>query len=277
MRAVAGAGRGGQPSSLPKPLNVPVIIDFFSGEGNFGRECSAAGFYVLLWDIRLGPKYDLVSRHNRSMIIGWVTAALVQGWGAGIPCGTFSRARDAPPGPFPLRSDAEPMGKSDLHTWASHIDMDKVRVANILLVFICGLAHVSRVNGIPWYIENPRTSRLWLTSHVRALKRNSKISSIITDYCMWGKSWRKSTQFMFFKVDLSSCVRRCLGAPRGLCARTLKKHFRLEGHVVGREKYDRAWNTAYGNAYPISLCKAIANAFYDVHVQTRARNFAKHI
>ena len=46
-----------------------------------------------------GPKEDLELVRNRQLIREWIRAGHARGWHAGVPCHSFSRARDRPGGP----------------------------------------------------------------------------------------------------------------------------------------------------------------------------------
>ncbi len=82
-------------------------------------------------DIRWHLKNDLLSPSVQSRIRGWIRSGLICAVWMGTPCNSFSRARDRPGGPPPLRSDDHPNGLPDL---APH-DQEKVRVGNILARF----------------------------------------------------------------------------------------------------------------------------------------------
>ena len=75
------------------------------------------GFYVLLWDITLGPEYGLLVRKNHGLLLGWIRAGLVIAMHLGTPCTSLTRARDAPGGPPPLRSNELPWGLPNLRPY----------------------------------------------------------------------------------------------------------------------------------------------------------------
>ena len=54
--------------ALDSTLRMKVAIEVFSGSGHWGKAMANEGFYVLLWDITLGPEYDLLVRRNRSLL-----------------------------------------------------------------------------------------------------------------------------------------------------------------------------------------------------------------
>jgi hypothetical protein len=85
---------------------APFVIEIFSGSDRLGKAIVQEGYLVLLWDIELGEQYDLTKRSAQHKILGWITSGMVLSVHCGFPCSSFSRARDVPPGPPALRSDA---------------------------------------------------------------------------------------------------------------------------------------------------------------------------
>lgn len=93
-----------------RPSPPVVFLEVFSGCGQLGRSVARFNLVaVLLWDITLGEEYDLRRRSNRWKIAEWIRCGWVEGFHLGTPCESFTRARDVPPGPLPLRSDLQPL------------------------------------------------------------------------------------------------------------------------------------------------------------------------
>ena len=73
---------------------------------------------------------------------------------------------------------------------------------------------------------------------------------------MYGRKWRKTTGLLVGNledVDLNRVSKKC---GRYICRRTGKKHWILEG----KNQQGRPW-TAIAQAFPPTLCKAIAAVF----------------
>ncbi|CAK0813222.1 unnamed protein product, partial [Prorocentrum cordatum] len=210
---------------------VPAAMQVFSGSGRLGRAIAAEGLPVLLWDICLGPEYDLLSPQKRGLIRSWVRSGLVIGIHLGTPCNTWSRARDIPPGPMPLRSDSFPLGLPNL----SVKDQAKVDAGNVFMIFSAGLMHEAIRANIPASNENPQTSRLWLAPPFVRLLRSSAVSFTVTHFCQWGAPWRKATAFATVNLDMSRIGRAlCKSSKRGVCSRTGLPHAQLHGKNVER-------------------------------------------
>eukprot|EP00972_Heterocapsa_arctica_P023541 3468919-Heterocapsa_arctica.AAC.1 len=105
----------------------------------------------------MGPEYDLINSRVQQLLRGWIIAGLVWGFHLGMPCSSFSMARRGRPPP--LRSRDCPMGLPNL----SEKDQERVRVGNLLLKVSCGFMRLGRRMMIPCTLENPHTSRAWIT------------------------------------------------------------------------------------------------------------------
>lgn len=153
--------------------------------------CFAMGYFF--WG-----EYDLTKRANQQLILHWISSGQIRAGHLGTPCNTFSRARDRPGGPPRLRSDSQPLGLADLRT----VDQLKVRAGNVLMWFSCRVLHMARRLRLPFTLENPLRSRLWLCPSVRQLMRcpNTWIQDIT--FCAFGIKWKKPTRFFSVCFDL---------------------------------------------------------------------------
>ena len=59
MRALLGRCGPRPALSIGRSLVVTVFIEIFSGTGHLGAAVARAGWATLLWDVSLGPEYDL--------------------------------------------------------------------------------------------------------------------------------------------------------------------------------------------------------------------------
>ena len=83
--------------------------------------------------------------------------SVVRGVFAALPCESFSRARRAPVNsrmPRRLRSNEQVMGISGL----CEADLQVLRRGNQLILFLVKVLKLCERRGIPWAVENPRTS-----------------------------------------------------------------------------------------------------------------------
>ena len=247
-------GRRLLPALAPgRSLSAPVFLEIFSGSAELSKTFSRHGQLVLKWDIILGPAYDLCRPAAGHMILGWLRAGQICGAHLGTPCTSFSRIRGVGAGPGPLRSSAEPLGLAQLDT-----EKDRLQVAmgNTLLKVSCCIFHTCVRLELPVTLENPSTSILWLTPQITFLQSRRVVHLCVTDFCMWGKPWRKRTAFLYAHINLDVlAARRCTGTP-GICARTKRPHVRLQG----RSPNGIFW-TKIAEPYPRPLCNSLVECF----------------
>ena len=132
-------------------------------------------------------------------------------------------------------------------------NLKKVALANKLVQFSIKCCRLAVKKRVPWTIENPRASILWVLPQMRSLLMQSKAEEGKFDYCQFGMRWRKSTDFRGTLPGLAAASRRCLGAPRGLCARTGQPHWQLSG-----KDPQGTWWTKRAEPYPRPMVNTLA-------------------
>ena len=104
-------------------LAAPVFVEVFSGKGSLAAELRALGFAVIEWDIEWGPSWDLTNESTARLVRGWAIFWRRLGLRFGVPCETWTRARDrgplkglhgGPGWPSRLRSDEHLWGLPEL-------------------------------------------------------------------------------------------------------------------------------------------------------------------
>lgn len=151
-------------------------------------------------------------------------------------------------GPLPLRDD-------DVFLWGkvnlSKIDSQKVNLGNQLLLHTVAMIHHFHAAQIPWVLENPWTSRCWLTAQLRELIAYPNVTLSRADFCQFNVPWRKATGLMFGHLDLSPMCKTCAGSSQR-CSSSGKRHIVLQG----KDSFGHWW-THRAQAYPAAFCKAI--------------------
>lgn len=259
------------PAMTPcRGLRARFFLEIFSGTGNLGRAVArVTGWMVLLWDICLGAEYDLRSPQKRRMILDWIRSGVILGIHLGTPCHSFTRARDVPPGPPPLRSNECPLGLPNLKPH----DALKVLEGNVMMRFSAAVLRMCLRFLVPATMENPQRSRIWICPPILCLFRKSMVIWTVTHYCAWGRPFKKATGFLGVHValrHLSAGV--CHSSKRGICQYTGCPHI----HLCGRTPSGQ-WKTKLAEPYAPRMCNAIARDFSDFQAARIAENFAKYL
>eukprot|EP00974_Lingulodinium_polyedra_P087649 8497037-Lingulodinium_polyedra.AAC.1 len=131
-------------------------------------------------------------------------------------------------------------------------DEARVQQANQLLGLAAKIIRACARSSVRVVLENPSTSRLWLTPTLRGLLRMQCASWQTTDYCQEGLPWRKRTALAAWHFpELACACRRCTG--HGTCSRTGQRHVALTGRDASG-----VFMTLRAQPYPRKLCRRIA-------------------
>ena len=234
---------------LPDPsIDKKVwIIEVFAGSAKLSQVAVQHGYRALAFDILYGHDCNLLIESVREAILKFAFKHPVLFVWFGMPCQSWSRARKFDSGPPPLRDD-------DQHLWGrkglTQKDQQKVQLGNLLLLATVLCVVRLRQHKIAWVVENPWTSRCWLTRYFRALvSSGAKFEQL--DYCQFGMPWRKATGLCYEGLSWSGLFRQC-STKFGRCSRTHKKHIILQG-----QDPNGVWWTHRAQAYPDRLCHEI--------------------
>eukprot|EP00435_Cladocopium_sp_Y103_P066847 s272_g29.t1 len=173
----------------------------------------------------------------------------------GPPCGTASKARNIPvkrklrrngaPNPKPLRSARYALG----FPWLKGINRDRVQAANCLYECAAKIIELCNAHSIPFTLENPENSLLWITPYFRPLMQ--KYIFHVVDACEFGSDHKKSTAFLA-NFEAPRLRLRCSG-----------KHTHKPWTIQKSESGEWQFDTAKEAEYPVKLAKAVAASFID--------------
>ncbi|CAE8634396.1 unnamed protein product [Polarella glacialis] len=223
-----------------------VFLELFSGSGHLAKAVAEAGLDAEGWDIDNGEQFDMLLSVNVSRLKSLLRSGFIKFLWMGMPCSSWSRARrNNNKGPGPLRDDG-------LFLWGlpnlkAH-DIRKIAVGNKLLKLCVELALVCDSLGIPWCIENPETSRAWLTDPMIQLAATSQ--QAVFDFCAYGTPWRKRTRLVYKGIELN--FKSCCSCA-GKCQFTKQPHMQLSG----TNDAGIFW-TLIAQPYPKLLCAKLA-------------------
>ena len=232
------------------------VIELFSGCCRLSRAFAQHGYRALAYDIEYGSGCDLLDPLVIASLLRFVRSHTVKLVWMAMPCQSWSLARKGDGGPPPLRDDHLFL-RGCPHL--SDADQSKVSIGNSMLELTFSLAQHFTANDIDWVIENPWTSRCWLTQEFVALAR-AGARLLPVDYCQFNVPWRKSTGLLTsgFRT-LDQCLKLC--TPHcGRCSASGKRHLAL----MGRDSNGH-WLTFRAQPYPRALCTAIASSMASSH------------
>ena len=164
-------------------------------------------------------------------------------------CTSFSVARDRTNRRYPWGIPKQ---------YLTEAEKEKVDLGNKVFRTDAKIIEELLIHGIPFILENPRSSKAWFLPIMQSLLTHPSIHYVVTDFCQWGTPWKKPTAFMVGNLDTFDSRRlevRCSG-PRGLCSRTGQRHFLLTGSNGKGVPYTRV-----AQPYPKKLCSSLAFVF----------------
>ena len=254
-----GCGRSCCPIQPLSPLwqpwddpSGPCILEIFAGCGRLTTELRKRGFLVFPIDTCLNPEDDLLIFSVERKIFKLIMERRVLLIWLGMPCTTFSIARrDDGLGPGPLRSDACPMGLSGLGA----ADRKKLETGNRLLLVTVRIIVACLMTKIPFVLENPHSSRCWITPLLQQLFNCHLCKYIQLDFCCFKESWKKPTGLLHAFVNLQSLARTCKGT-RNICSESGKRHIALKGRAP-----DGRFLTLVAQPYPQALVQELTSLF----------------
>ena len=156
-----------------------------------------------------------------------------------MPCHTFSSARTGDgnnTGPRHLRSDDPQKVKQPL-PYLTQKEKGKVKDANKLYqAMVCLIESCIRYK-VPWYIENPRSSKLWLMPEIGKFIKHPDTRLCRYDYCLFGMPYQKPTLVLSGDDHLvfTGAV-RCRPCKKK-CTRTRTIHESLVGKQKGKTQF----------------------------------------
>jgi hypothetical protein len=255
--SAAGAGLGVQDrrrALRSKTSLLPCFLSLFSGSEHAAQAAAVNGHDTLCYDIVNGSLYDLTKPSVLNGIIVLLYFDAVDYIGLDMCCQSWSRARRWDGGPVPLRDDDpyELWGRFGL----SSSDVKKVLLGNRLLHITAFIAYVAYICDVPGYIENPFSSRCWLTSVLKQLSEGIDAVDKQVHYCQYGMRWKKPTRFLCWLIRNDDWnPRLCCSSFSGKCSRTGQPHVQLSGKSNG------VYKTLQAQPYPLQLCKEVISVF----------------
>ena len=232
---------------------MPVFLEVCCGSAGLSASMTDHGIEGIGVDFKYNkhmPKVkvidmDLSTIHGRESLLCLCAQPQVVGVWFGLPSGTLSKGSGANAGnyrPYPLRTEREPWGRTDIGMQSLESGAAaKLAATNALYQTVIDAVRLLNLHGVPWAIENPIRSLLWwIPCIARLLAEGAR--DFVFDACMHGGS-RKRSLVVRSTMNLASIVAVCDG-----------------NHKHEKWKSAGEFDIATEAEYPNKLCQALAAA-----------------
>ena len=235
-----------------------LFLDVFGGTCGVAKSVCRAGPAAVVIDFIHG--YDLLARGALDSVCRLLRQQRkgrhkVRGVCLASPCESFSIARRAPPGsrmPSAVRSKEFIWGLPNL----PELDAILCETGNKLCRATARIIRECEANHIPWILENPASSMLWIAPPIARILRKPTVSFTVIHQCMCGTAWKKPTGLaMGCGLSPTPHLMDTCTYKGKRCSRTGKPHVVLSGVSNG------AFKTLAAKEYPKQLCDAITRTF----------------
>ena len=125
----------------------------------------------------------------------------------------------------------------------------RVKSANKLLLRMHELMKLCVSHNVPFYLENPKSSKLWMHPIIRKWVQHKSAHLIEFDYCQFGTEWKKATTILSvgnrnFHTGKSLRCKVTWRDKISIYSKTGKPHTTLVGFVDDKEKGQYKTNKA---------------------------------
>ena len=227
----------------PPDLRYPGYLDLYSGSYGAARALAKKSQrWVLTFELRRDAEEDLLQLRLQRRLLRLLAEGAFLGAQGGPVCTSMSRAVRPP-----VRSRTFPAGLPDCRPTMQAA----VKAGNHHSNFAAKIARIAHAAGKSFWIENPRTSFLWLQTEWKRNASQKVGAPFVTDYCRFGMPWRKRTTF-WTNTSLQGQRLLCVCGPR-------HRHLQLKGYST---KHGMAW-TKVAEPYPRPLNHLLAEAMFE--------------
>ena len=227
-----------------------MFWNFSQGVASLSRAFVKHGFSAEAWDIQYNSGCNLGDPQVLDNIVSRIRNHEFVFVHLGTPCTSWSLARRNDGGPAPLRDDGDGLfGLPGL----SAADQRRVDNGNLMLNISAIICKTCVECNVAVSLENPASSRLWLTNEIATLQKSGAVFQNTT-FCAFGTPWQKATSFLTFNCP-SFKFKLCNG-PFCKCDFSGRPHVALSGKNKAGQ-----WKTRVAQPYPVHLCHTIASSF----------------
>ena len=191
---------------------------------------------------------------------------------AASACETFSSARRGSFEsrlPRALRTVEQPWGKN--RETLRDYEFEQLQTANSIVRFVLAFFKKCIQHRVPFIIENPASSLLWLLPEFVALMASTDVCSVVFDMCLFKSLHKKRTRLLGYMVDLPSFFDNKTCPGRKVCSVTGLPHHLLTGAFKG------VFRTRAAKEYPPLLCRSLADTFEESFRRSLLNDLWAHV
>ena len=215
-----------------------IFLSLYGGCGRVAKKATERGLHSVVIDLCDSSKNDLGKLQAEKEVRTLLGTRQVALLGIELPCNSWSIARRG--NPPPLRDSHHfVLGLPHLGTK----DKERVHNGNQQYRSAVRLIRSCLAFGIPGYLENPKSSRLWKTPGFIKLAKDPRIQLVHLDQCQYNCPYKKATTLMIWNVQRHLTLKTCSGKG-GRCSRTRKKHINLNNVALTKTAQEYSWSLA---------------------------------
>ena len=165
-------------------------LDAFGGVGGVTAQCLKLGVVGTVHDFVANPSHDFRSRPFVRSVCRMISRRYFRAGMFHTPCTSFCIARDRN---SQIRNRNSPLGLPISQLSPKQIttlkDGNETMYASLRMI-----REFDRL-GLPWIVENPQSSRLWLCPGFVALMKQTNVQLVVFHMCQFGSRWKNRRVF----------------------------------------------------------------------------------
>eukprot|EP00435_Cladocopium_sp_Y103_P040399 s39_g11.t1 len=253
----------------------PRCLHLFAGparQGDVADQLTKLGWAVCSCDTKQPIPTNLLDQATRAAILQDITDQVYDAVFLGTPCETYSALRETPPGPRPLRSAEEIMGKS---TGLNDAEKKQLAEGNQHTEFSADVMQTAHKSYTPFTMENPEPIypvSIFNTPRIGEVAKLRNVRAVDFDQCRVGCEAKKPTRLLRYRIEYSGLGGlRCNHEPKTFKDADGNEYKAPHEKVVARRRTTPDGKSEYASKalgnYHKDFCQVIAKAISKVNME----------
>eukprot|EP00435_Cladocopium_sp_Y103_P044891 s554_g12.t1 len=253
----------------------PRCLHLFAGparQGDVADQLTKLGWAVCSCDTKQPIPTNLLDQATRAAILQDITDQVYDAVFLGTPCETYSAFREVPPGPRPLRSAEEIMGKS---TGLNEAEKKQLAEGNQHTEFSAEVMQTAHKSYTPFTMENPEPIypvSIFNTPSVGEVAKLRNVRAVDFDQCRVGCEAKKPTRLLRYRIEYSGLGGlRCNHEPKTFKDAEGNEYKAPHEKVAARRRTTPDGKSEYASKalgnYHQDFCQVIARAISKVNME----------